>query len=230
MGALSMDGSSVSQVPETTSLRRGRKIARQARSKRSAQIALAATCELLREREAVNFTLHDVSQRSKVSIGSIINSFDFKDNLIRAAVLASLDEYDAAERSSVESAALRSSSLRTMVQAFVDIVASGWAVYGIALKSVVLIAKTDPVVESRLKSQTSRSEQSAVKGILEFRHEIAGRSPEIKAQFVNNIVRTFVSSVVGSNHPLVGTHPSLPSHLRDQLTVMCLCFLKDEQA
>lgn len=215
------------QIAEILGTRR--KVARQARSGRSAQMALAAACELLRERESASFTLNDVSLRAKVSIGSIINRFACKDNLIRAAVLASLDEYGEVERSSIEIAATQASSLTNMVERFVDIVAVGWARYSIALNSAVYIAQTDQAVRCRLDAQAARSEEALVNGILRFRREIEACSPRSKARFVNNVVRSVVSSNAGHDQPLVAIFPSQAPALKDQLVDMCVGFLQNKQ-
>ena len=210
----------------TTDFVLGTKITSQARAQKSAEKVLAATCELLRERAFAEFTLNDVSQRAKVSIGSIVNRYAYKDNLIRTAMLAALEDYDMAERSWFQAALASSKCLREMVEQLVGIVTDGWLDHSVALKSMVHFAQSDEILRHCLDTQSERSEANAVEALLAFRNEFGSGVAEDKARFVNNAIRSIVSSNVKHRQPLVPTFPELPPALKRDLISMslaCLC-------
>jgi AcrR family transcriptional regulator len=205
-----------------------RKISRQARSERSAELALAATCELLRERDFANFTLDEVSKRAKVSIGSIINRFAFKDNLVRTAMLAALEEYDADERYWIEAAIPKAASLRAMVMAFVEIAADAWSEHSVALKSAVHFSGIDEQLRRRLDEQAEQAEETAIHALLQFRSEFGIGDAQNKARFVNNFVRSVISSNIKHRQPLVPMSTRLSAELKWELVDTCVAYLTSD--
>jgi AcrR family transcriptional regulator len=68
---------------------------KQARSRQSFEKTIEAALSLLQERGSDDFTLAEVSSRSRVSIGSIYARFEGKDDLIRVAHGRKMEDIDA---------------------------------------------------------------------------------------------------------------------------------------
>ena len=78
-----------------------------------------AALSLMIERASEEFTLLEVSQRGKVSIGSIYHQFRSKDDLVRAVVERELADIGVIERACLEDLLRTSKTLDEFVPKFV---------------------------------------------------------------------------------------------------------------
>ena len=73
-----------------------------------------------------------------------------------------------------------------------------------------------------MDAQSERSEANAVHALLTYKDEFGRGEALEKARFVNNAIRSIVSSNLKHRQPFVPTSQALPKTLRDNLTNTCL--------
>lgn len=122
---------------------------RQQRGKASFERMMTAAEALLIERDSGNFTLTDVSQIGKVSIGSIYFRFDNKDALLRAVHERVMDRLEQDHPKIVMRARTRSTDTYTLILALVDEIADFLKTYGPVMRPLMMRATADEFIRDR---------------------------------------------------------------------------------
>jgi len=135
---------------------------------------LAAARELLVERGGDQFTLQEVSEQGKVSIGSIYHRFDSKEDLVRAVLGSAMEDIAAIERTTFIQVLKQADSLAAFVRGYVTSYATVLRDNATMMRLAMQQASTDP---DSSRSGYQRSKDSAdelARGILHFESEIVG--------------------------------------------------------
>jgi AcrR family transcriptional regulator len=122
---------------------------RQPRGRASFERMMTAAEALLIERDSGNFTLTDVSQIGKVSIGSIYFRFDSKDALLRAVHERVMDRLEQDHPKIVMRARTRSENFYEMIIALVEEIADFLKTYGPIMRPLMMRAQVDEQIRER---------------------------------------------------------------------------------
>ncbi|HEX8446919.1 MAG TPA: helix-turn-helix domain-containing protein [Sphingomonas sp.] len=150
----------------------------QGRSRASYERLIAAAEKLLRERGSNEFTLQEVSKVGKVSIGSIYNRFDSKDDLVRAVQSRVLIAVDREQREVVEAAEARAGHLHELVPMLIDGIAEALRRHADLMRPMMLQAVSDPVVSEAGKRSYEQVEAMVCAALLTYRSEIRRADPD----------------------------------------------------
>ncbi|MFD1612322.1 TetR/AcrR family transcriptional regulator [Sphingomonas tabacisoli] len=160
----------------------------QGRSKASLERMLNTARELMVERGSEEFTLQEVSQRGKVSIGSIYLRFESKDNLVRAVIGNALEQIAAEEDAMLAGVKAKSRSLADFIPRYVEDYAEVLKENAPLLRLAMQRAEIDPQVSAPGKRSAFRSQEISTNAMLEYREEFGGDDHEIKANAAFQII------------------------------------------
>lgn len=150
----------------------------QGRSRASYERMIAAAEKLLRERGNNDFTLLEVSKIGKVSIGSIYNRFDSKDDLVRAVQSRVLLAVDREQREIVEAAEAQAGHLHELVPMLIDGIAEALRRHADLMRPMMLQAVSDPIVSEAGKRSYDQVEAMVCSALLSHSAEIRRADPE----------------------------------------------------
>lgn len=201
----------------------------QGRSRASHERMLAAAEKLLRERGSDDFALTEVSKVGKVSIGSIYNRFDSKDDLVRAVQARVLAAVDEGQRAAIDVAESESSNLRQLAMRLVDGIAEVLRANADLMRPIMLRATADPIVSSAGKRSYMEVEALVCAALLAHRSEIARPDPERAVASAYRIVYAAIARHLG-----FGAASDLGEEydwqmLKEDLGLMCATFLQSPE-
>jgi AcrR family transcriptional regulator len=145
---------------------------KQNRSRASLERLLKSATELLVEKGYKDFTLLEVSDRANVSIGSIYNRFNNKENLIRQVQEKELNALEIESAVIINKIRRKDLKLRQLVPEVIFQYANLLASYKGILRPLMEISAIDPVVEAYGK-------QHAAENIADFIQLLVDRKDEI---------------------------------------------------
>ncbi len=198
----------------------------QGRSKASLQRMLAAAGELMLERGSEEFTLQDVSERGKVSIGSIYLRFESKDNLVRSVIAEALDALAAEEGALMDRLERDCSSLAEFVPAYVEGYAEILRHHSPLLRLTMERASFDPQVSAPGKANAQRAERLATEAMLAYSHEFGGTDHKLKAQSAYHIIFATLARQLSLGSSGEAVHNYDWSLLKREMARMCLAYLR----
>ena len=135
---------------------------------------MQAALSLMIERASEEFTLLEVSQRGKVSIGSIYHQFRSKDDLVRAVVERELADIGVIERACLEDLLRTSKTLDEFVPKFVTSYSSLLRDHALVLRLAMRRAATDAKVSSSGDNREHESTEAFAQALLAFGEELTG--------------------------------------------------------
>jgi AcrR family transcriptional regulator len=200
----------------------------QGRSKASLERLLAAARELMLERGSEEFTLLEVSERGRVSIGSIYLRFASKDNLIRAVIAGSLETLAEVEDRLLARLAKECADLATFVPAYVEGYAEVLRKHAPLLRLTMERAAFDPLVSAPGKEHALRAERLFTEALLAHAGEFGGRDHKTRAQTVYHIVFATLARQLSLGSSGEAVHDYDWSLLKREMGRMCLAYLRAE--
>lgn len=169
----------------------------QGRSRASYDRMVAAAEALLRERGNDEFTLLEVSKLGKVSIGSIYNRFDSKDDLIRAVQSRVLLAVDQEQRAAIDGAEARAGSLDELVVSIIDAIAEILRSHADLMRPMMMRASVDPIVSAAGKRSYLEVEALVCAALLAHRQEIRRTDPERAVSSAYRIAYAAIARYLG---------------------------------
>lgn len=201
---------------------------RQNRSRASFERVLDAAATMLAERGHERFTLLDVSNRAKVSIGSIYCRVDGKKSLLRAVDQRVLARFNAEHSELVEQARSVGPTLPAVFPAVLRGCGEFLKRNGSMLRALMLLSQVDPFVGAEGGNSFRDLVAKVTALLLEHRDEIHHPDPEYAANFAFHIAYGALNRHIG-----IGSVTGKPERgelddLIDGLTVMCCGFLSSD--
>lgn len=198
----------------------------QGRSKASFERMLAAARELMLERRSEDFTLQDVSERGNVSIGSIYLRFESKDSLVRAVIIAGLEELGARQDAMIHTVRESARRLAEFVPRYVEAYAEVLREHAPLLRLAMDRAARDPLISEPGKVSANRAATLAAEALLSFADEFGGGDIADKATASYHVIFATLARELS----LGSTGESARGYdwvrLKRELGKMCLAYLK----
>jgi len=179
---------------------RGKSFARapkQDRSRASFERVLDTAAKLLEEKGYANFTLSELSERSKVSIGSIYGRVTSKDDLIRLVQVRALEQYELEFAGLINRFRRRPTPLRELVPAIVRELGEFLRRHAPALNAFIQIGNVDPIVESTGKAAHQQTALDVKLLLLEHRADIRHPDPEHAVEACFSVVYSSIARHIG---------------------------------
>ncbi|WP_324695758.1 TetR/AcrR family transcriptional regulator [Novosphingobium aerophilum] len=197
----------------------------QGRSKASLERMVSAAKKLMLERGSEEFTLQEVSQTGNVSIGSIYLRFESKENLVRAVIGDHLKRMEERENEMMERVRGVSSSLNTVVPAFVENYAELLREEAPLLRQSMARAAFDPLVAEPGRQSANRAAALGIGAMLEYRDQFGGTDQERKANAAYQIIFATLARQLSLGSTGESVHPQDWKELKIELGRMCLAYL-----
>ncbi|WP_428333211.1 TetR/AcrR family transcriptional regulator [Novosphingobium sp.] len=182
-GPASPPSASVETHPAPTAMRGPT----QQRSVASLHRMIGTARELMLERGNEDFTLQDVSQRGKVSIGSIYHRFESKEALVRSVIGAELGRMGAGEVDMIRAALAVSQTLANYVPRYVAGFAEGLRDNSVMMRLAMQRASFDREVSGTGEARELEASNTATIALLTYRSEIRGDC-ETKARIAFQVI------------------------------------------
>lgn len=201
----------------------------QGRSLASLKRMLEAARDLMLERGNEEFTLQEVSDRGKVSIGSIYLRFESKDNLVRGVIAEALEALADAETALVQRLGEGCSDLSSFMFQYVEGYAEVLREHAPLLRLTMERAEYDPQVAMPGRQHALRAETEATTAMLTHADEFGGDGPDdykVKAQSGYHVIFATLARQLslGSNGEAV--HAYDWSQMKRELARMCVAYLR----
>lgn len=149
---------------------------KQSRSRASLERLLKAAANLLAERGYNEFTLQEVSKQAQVSIGSIYNRFNSKENLIRQVQERELNALEVDSAVVINQIRRKNLKLRQLVPEVITQYANLLDRYKGIMRPLMEISATDEVVAAYGKQHAAQNISDFIQLLLERKDEI--RQPD----------------------------------------------------
>ncbi len=170
---------------------------KQDRSRASLERLLKASVDLLTSKGYADFTLNEVSKLSKVSIGSIYNRFNGKEDLIRQVQQHQILRMDAETALLINNIRRKDLKLRELVpdiiHGFADFLANNRKI----LRALMEIAIIDEVVAQTGRKHLSQSLTDFEKLLMECKDEITQPDPERAIHVIFQIIYSSLARHLG---------------------------------
>lgn len=170
---------------------------KQDRSRASFERLLDTATSLLAERGYSEFTLHELSRRSKVSIGSIYARVKGKDDLIRLVQVRELDKLDVEQASFINRLRRQELPLMELVPATVTQFGRFLRKHAPILRAFMELAASDPVAAEVGKKHFNQAVLDFRLLLLERRAEIRHADPEHAVDACFNVVYASLGRYLG---------------------------------
>lgn len=196
----------------------------QGRSKASLERMLAAGRELMLERGSEEFTLQEVSERGKVSIGSIYLRFESKDNLVRGVIAEALEALGKDEEDLLAALARDCTGLDGFVTAFVEGYAEVLRCHAPLLRLTMERAAFDPQVSAPGKESALRAEANATAAMLAHADEFSGSDHKLKAQSAFHIIFATLARQLSLGSSGEAVHDYDWNLMKREIARMCIAY------
>ena len=170
---------------------------KQGRSKQSYERMLSAAEQLLVERGHEDFTLNEVSKLGKVSIGSIYNRFESKDDLLHAVQLRVLHKVDAIMEARLREACERASSLDELIVGLIEGFALTLRESADVMRPLMLRAAKDELVATTGKQSYSTTATQICEALLAYREDIRHPDPEMAVGISFRMIYAAIARYLG---------------------------------
>ncbi len=198
---------------------------KQDRSRASFERVLDAATELLAERGYSEFTLQELSRRSKVSIGSIYCRVSGKDDLIRLVQVGALDRLDIEQATFINRLRRQELPLRELVPETVSQFGRFLRKHAAILRAFMELAAQDSVAAEVGQKHFNQALHDFRLLLLERRGEIRHADPEHAIEACFHVVYAALGRRLGLG--TVGHEPEQGNwdQLLEDLSLMALFFL-----
>ena len=198
---------------------------KQDRSRASFERVLDAATALLAEKGYSEFTLQELSRRSKVSIGSIYGRVDGKDDLIRLVQVRELDRLDVDQASFINRLRRQELPLRELVLETVTQFGKFLRKHAAILRAFMELGASDPVAGEVGKKHFNQALHDFRLLLLERRSEIRHADPDHAVEACFHVVYASLGRYLG-----LGTRGEVSEEgdwdqLLEDLSLMTLFFL-----
>jgi len=198
----------------------------QGRSKASLERMQATARELMLERGNEDFTLQEVSSRGQVSIGSIYLRFEGKDALVRAVLVQAMQDLRDAEDAMLERLLRHCRNIGEFVENYIADYAEVLRLHAPLLRLAMLRAQQDVQISGLGKQAADDAVAASMRAFLEYRAEIGGDDPELRAHSAYQII----FATLARRLSLGSTSESSPTQdwdsLKGELARMCTAYLR----
>lgn len=198
----------------------------QGRSKASYERMLAAAEALMVSRGSTDFTLNEVSEKGKVSIGSIYNRFEGKGALLHAVQLRTLEAVHQKIHERLERAQLDASDLNQLTVRLIDAYAETLREFAPSLRPLMLRSSTD-ILEAAGKAAYVESSGEIKSAFLRFRDSIRQPDPDRAVDSAFRIMYGAIARYLGLGSPSAMGEGDW-NVLKEDLTRMVAAFLQSE--
>jgi len=198
----------------------------QGRSKASLLRMLEISREIMLERGNEEFTLQEVSQRGKVSIGSIYLRFESKDNLVRAVIANALEDISRDEDALFAKLDAENSCLAEFIPRFVSEFAEVLRRHAPLLRLAMQRAAYDPLIAGPGKESALKSQDRAMRSMLRFASEMGGDDPKVKAETAFHVVFAAFARELSLGSTGESAHNLDWDLHKRELGKMCLAYLR----
>jgi AcrR family transcriptional regulator len=198
---------------------------KQDRSRASFERVLDAATELLAEKGYSEFTLQELSRRSKVSIGSIYGRVDGKDELIRLVQVRVLDHLDVDQATFINRLRRQELPLRELVLATVTQFGNFLRKHASVLRAFMELGAKDAVAGEIGRKHFNQALHDFRLLLLERRSEIMHANPDHAVEACFHVVYATLGRYLG-----LGTMGAVAAEgdwdqLLEDLSLMTLFFL-----
>lgn len=202
------------------------RIPKQERSRASVERMVEAAEKLMSERGVDDFTLAELSEVGRVSIGAIYYRFSSKDDLVRLIHARLIGRLDAEVSKAMAAAVDRAQDLPGLVMELINGLADTLRTFAPLLRPLMLRSVTDPQVRSQGKDSYARMSEDFRNALLTRRAEIRHPQPEEAASASYSIAYAALARSLGFNLSPGQVGDFMDWHtLKQNLSVMCAAFL-----
>lgn len=169
----------------------------QARSRESLARVLDATLDLLVERRDSSLTIAEVSDRSRVSVGSIYARFDGKSAIVRAVQERESDRIDARTKSAFEAAVHAERALEENVRALVSARVTILASEAPIISALMLSAHRDSTLVARGRESALLAQEWFATALARACTENGSPASAARVEWCDEIVYSLASRHLG---------------------------------
>lgn len=210
---------------ETLSLHAVTNRPRQGRSLASFERMVDATRELLLEKGSEDFTLLDVSERGRVSIGSIYLRFESKERLLHAVIGAELAMIVDGEAKMVSEVRAEAQTLRQFLVLYVARYSAMLENSAPMLRAIMQRASSDSAVSAAGKEAAFRSFSIAIDAMLQYRDEIRADDAASKANAAMHVIFASVARQHGLGSTAESSDPAVKALMATELAEIAYAYL-----
>lgn len=197
----------------------------QGRSRASYERMLGAAEELMRETGSTDFTLNAVSRKGKVSIGSIYNRFESKDDLLHAVQLRVLNAVDQSMDTRLNGAIDKQTDLAHLILGLVDALAETLKEFHEVMRPLMMRATDDPLVAKTGKSSYQTTARMFKSAVLSHANEIRQPDPERAVDTAFRVTYAAIARYLGLGSASTGAWEGDWQTLKEDLAQMVAVFL-----
>ncbi|MEO6092386.1 MAG: TetR/AcrR family transcriptional regulator [Novosphingobium sp.] len=197
----------------------------QDRSQASLERMVQAALTLMMERASEDFTLLEVSQLGKVSIGSIYHRFRSKDDLVRAVIARGLADIGAIEQLRLGEVLEKSRTVDEFIPRFVDLFARTLREHAPMLRLAMRRAAIDVEVSEAGDSRERNAAEALAQALLSYDDEIAGDAV-VKGRLTLQVIFAALARYLSLNTTQPKLDPQDWDSLIRELSIMALAYLK----
>lgn len=212
--------------PEDVGLAKAMSAPKQGRSRQSYERMLAAAEELLVERGHEDFTLNEVSKLGKVSIGSIYNRFESKDDLLHAVQLRVLHRVDAVMEQRLREAGEDYVNLDALIVNLIDGFAETLREHADIMRPLMLRAGRDELVAKTGKTSYAMTANMMRDALLRHEDEILHPDPRHAAEIAFRIIYAAIARYLGLGSTATAMWEGDWADLKHGLAQMISAFLQ----
>lgn len=196
----------------------------QDRSRASLDRMLDAVERLWAERKGGHFTLAEVSERARVSVGSIYLRFGSKRELVRAAQARLLALDETRHISLIAKLSHGASSVSELVDRLIDGLAEALWSHSELMRTLTVSSETDEITQASARRSHEAIERAFCQAISRKSLEIDHPQPEKAASFVFQLSYGALARQCGSRGPQPEYAPDRVE-LKANLKSVCIMFL-----
>jgi len=197
----------------------------QGRSRESFARMISAAEKLLKANGNDNFTLNEVSEVGKVSIGSIYCRFSSKEELIHAVQIRAMARIEKDQCDVIAKAAASTNNLSELIVKLVDGLAESFRRHAPLLRPMMHRAGYDPDVAEVGRQSYLLVTERVHAALLEYRDEIAQPDPERAVRSAYRIMYGALARYLGFGTEMEAALQGSWIELKEDLGWMCAAFL-----
>lgn len=197
----------------------------QGRSKASYERMLSAAEELMRSEGSCDFTLNAVSRKGKVSIGSIYNRFESKEDLLHAVQLRVVQRVDETMRTRLLAAKTEGRDLPHLIFGLVEALAETLYEHQEVLRPLMTRATDDALVAETGKASYVLAASSIKEAMLEYTDQIKQPNPKRAVDVAFRVTYSTIARYLGLGSAMPGAWEGEWSVLKEDLSQMVAAFL-----
>jgi len=197
----------------------------QGRSRESFERMLNAAERLLKEKGSDEFTLNEVSDLGRVSIGSIYCRFKGKDELVHAVQARAMAAIENEQCVAIDKVVESADNLEDLIIDLVEVIAETLKRHAPILRPLMHRASSDPIVAASGKKSYALVSDRVRNALLTHRNKIAQPDPERAARSAFRIFYSALARYLGFGSEMESAQEGNWGELKEDLGLMCAAFL-----